>query len=172
MSEISKGVMEVQRIGGKRLRSVVYQVACSCTDPNCSLNMDLTWYERDGDVDITFWRNIDYYVDYTETRLESCLRELGEKLDRKKKPWDVIYSIRMKISDIVRLYRRVRDAYKILTGRKVKFEGGLVIYGEEQIETLIQAFIDGLNFTYPSKDRRMVISEKDGVDGRTDIGTV
>ncbi len=172
MNKISKGVMEVQKIDGKNTRSVIYQVACSCTDPNCNLIMDLTWYEKDGDVDIIFWKDINYNTDYTETKLESYLRELSNKLDRKKKLWDVIYKIRMKISDIVRLYRRIRDAYKILIGRDVKFEGGLIIYGEKQIETLIQALVEGLNFVYPSKNRYLTTLEKDGVDGRTDIGVI
>ena len=36
MSEISKGVMEVQRIGGKRLRSVVSPSCMFSTDLACS----------------------------------------------------------------------------------------------------------------------------------------
>ena len=54
----------------------------------------------------------------------------------------------------------------------MKFEGGLIIYGEKQIETLIQALVEGLNFVYPSKNRYLTTLEKDGVDGRTDIGVI
>lgn len=170
--EISKGVMQVQKIDGKRIRSAAYQVSCSCTDPNCNLCLDLTWYESDGDVDLSFWRNLDYYEDYNKTRFEEWLSEIRESLDRKSKSWDILYDIEMKISDVVRSFRRIRDAYRILTHKEIKLEGGLVIYGEDQIETFINALIEGLNFTYPSKERSMVAVAKDEMNGKTDIGTV
>jgi hypothetical protein len=112
----------------------------------CDLSLDLT-FDKDGDLDLTFWRDVEYSPDPSETRLGEYLREKRDKINnRDSRMWGFLYDLNQRVADIVCFSRRVRDAYKVLFNKEIKLEGGLIIYGEENITNFIKTLIEGSNF--------------------------
>lgn len=152
MSKISRGAMEVARYDYPAAKTKVYRVACSCGDPSCDLTLELSFNKEDEDLDITFWREVKYYTDPKETKLENIIRKLSYKFKFNSRIRDILYELNYKISEIVCLWRRIKDAYKVIFNKEIKLEGGLIIYGEDNIKILRDVIDDGIDHVLSRKE--------------------
>ncbi len=107
-------------VEGEFSKSIMYRAACDCGSPDHDLVIDMEFDKELGLTILTFYEKVEFSPYYWGNTEDSKWVAFKGKMGALK--------------------RRVKAAFKLLTGSHLEYDSTFIMYGEDQIDDLIKAF--------------------------------